>query len=183
MGRNRDDSAQMWQRDATCITVSTSNTNPSQSTQCRAGFTCPSGSMGSGCLLEVRFCPQTSWNGLCMAYAWPMHGHMHLDAIFLLYQELVASQRAQTQTSATHSRCIWPCLGHQLKIWLVQNMFFNLVRPLPHFHTFSNTCWVICNFAIIHLCCHAMCWEATVASQQHASLPALPAPMETIWNN
>lgn len=50
------------------------------------------------------------------AYAWPMHGHMHLDAIFLLYQELVASQRAQTQTSATHSRCIWPCLGHQLKI-------------------------------------------------------------------
>ena len=81
MGRNRDDSAQMWQRDATCITVSTSNTNPSQSTQCRAGFTCPSGSMGSGCLLEVRFCPQTSWNGLCMAYAWPYASWCDFSAI------------------------------------------------------------------------------------------------------
>lgn len=70
MGRNREDSAQMWQRDATCITVSTSNTNPSQSTQCRAGFTCPSGSMGSGSfggpILSSNILKRPM-HGLCMA--------------------------------------------------------------------------------------------------------------------
>ena len=32
-------------------------------------------------LLEVRFCPQTSWNGLCMAYAWPYASWCDFSAI------------------------------------------------------------------------------------------------------
>ena len=175
MGRNRDDSAQMWQRHATCITVSTSNTNPSHSTQCRAGFTCPS---GSGCLLEVRFCPQTSWNGLCMAYAWPMHG------LCMAYASWCDFSIPRVGCIATRANAN---LGDPLPLHLAlprpptQNLIGSkyVLQSCPSFATFSNTCWVICNFAIIHLCCHAMCWEATVASQQHASLPALPAPMET----